>query len=509
MANEEIQVTMGLNTSSFRTELEKAKSATSSFASAVKEPFSSLKAQIGGLFAGLATIEAVRKVSDFAENIKRTAEITGLSTDQIQGFNYGVKQTGGDVQGADTALERLNKTLGEALQGLPEGVLAFHEMGISLTDASGNAKDANEVLREVADKIKNAKSESERAAIAFEAFGKSGQELIPFLLGGADGLDKFTDSASKLSEKNIEDIVRFKKSMDDSATTAEVWGGKVVGALATVSRRAGLLFFGGTKALGSDLADAETGSGDYAKKKKLATTVPDITTTDAYKKAMNALHKAEIDANDSVSEEAKYGDLFQRRADLMKEIAGMEGDSVEKVQKQTELAKVVADLNKTKNELESKTIKEREEADQKHAQSVKAETEKKDKTAAMQKEYDTLERKKSHEDFEESQRGSQYASLEEVAQFRGGRFQRIAQTILRENLDQKYARLKGNFGRAENDRQDANAKMDYLAAQGVIDPKDYEAHQAAEAQKDTAESIKTLLDKATNEGINIKPVMAP
>ena len=318
MANEEIQVTMGLNTSSFRTELEKTKAATASFASSVKEPFNSLKGQITGLFAGLATIEAVRKVADFAENIKRTAEITGLSTDAIQGFNYGVSQTGGNVEGADTALERMNKTLGLALQGIPEGVDAFRELGISITDSSGNAKDANEILREVADKIKNAKSESERGAIAFEAFGKSGQELIPVLLNGAEGLDKFTDSASKLSEKNINDILMFKRTMDESGTTAEVWGGKVVGAIAKISNRAGLLFFGGTKGLVADLVDEETGSGQYAKAVKSKSQVPDITQTDAYKKAMLAMQKAQLEATESTSEESKYNDLYQRRADSYK-----------------------------------------------------------------------------------------------------------------------------------------------------------------------------------------------
>ena len=182
---------------------------------------------------------------------------------------------------------------------------------------------------------------------------------------------------------------------------------------------------------------------------------------------------------------------------------------MEKVQKQTELIKVQAELEKTGAELNKKTIEERKKADEEHAKAQRDEKEHKDKTISMQKEYDALERKKEHEDFEESQRGSQYASLEEVANFRGGRFQRTAKSILRDNLDQKFARLKGNFGRAEWDRQDANSRMDYLAAQGVIDPKDYEAHQAAEAQKDTAESIKALLDKANNEGIKIQPVMAP
>jgi hypothetical protein len=99
------------------------------------------------------------------------------------------------------------------LEGGPKGVAkALKELGISMTDAAGNMKSTDQVMKEIADKFAAMPEAEKKASLAFRLFGKSGTDLIPVLNAGRDGVEsfsvtmttKFAKAADQLNDKTVE-----------------------------------------------------------------------------------------------------------------------------------------------------------------------------------------------------------------------------------------------------------------------------------------------------------------
>ena len=63
-----------------------------------------------------------------------------------------------------------------------EKLKAFQELGVSITDASGQLRDRQEVFYEVIDALGRIENVTERDAVAMDIFGRSAQELNPLIL---------------------------------------------------------------------------------------------------------------------------------------------------------------------------------------------------------------------------------------------------------------------------------------------------------------------------------------
>lgn len=150
-----------------------------------------------GIGAGIL-LRIGREALDAAGGLGELSQQLGVSTDLLQALQFAASQSGVTSRELETSLTRLTRTIGEAVEGETEAVEAFELGGIAFADYSGQARLTEDVLRDVAQRIKEAKTDAERAAIAYNIFGRSGQRLIPILLGGARGLDDFIARAKEL-----------------------------------------------------------------------------------------------------------------------------------------------------------------------------------------------------------------------------------------------------------------------------------------------------------------------
>ena len=491
MANEEIEVKMGLNTSGFRTELEKAKSLAGGFKSGISE----VGGDIAKAFSAAAIVGAVNSVREFTEEIERTAKITGLSTDTIQGINYAMTQTGGDAADATNALEKLNLKIGEARDGNEGAIKSFQKLGIPLSDAQT-------MLGQIADKMAGAGSAAEQAEIAFEAFGKSGKELIPILQGGSAALQKMIDTAPKLSEDNIKNIERFNRTLKESGTTAEVWGGKLLGGIADISYALGNLVYGiGPVQSKLDAVDEKRVKSANAFRQKQ---IEIAEQAKAYNEALDERKKKE---DERLEGEQKYSHLYMERADLQKQIDAMQDGTVEKVKALTEMDKISFDLAKQKSELE------RQDSDKKLQAA--------NRLLSMQKEINNaaMAKRDAAQNLEEARKRKTGYTVEELAKYANeGQFsnnatvrkdQGIAQQIEREENDLQNSGIRFNNPEAAKAEEKDIERLRGQLSNNVPEDERHPFKSLQEAAQKTSDNLQTLLDKATNEGLNIKPVMAP
>ena len=106
--------------------------------------------------------------------------------------------------------------MSEAAGGNKQQIEVFKAMGIELKNSTGGLKSANEMLGEMADKFASYKDGPEKAVLAMKAFGKSGQDMIPILNKGAQGIAELRGEANRLGAVFGDDMAKASGDFNDN-----------------------------------------------------------------------------------------------------------------------------------------------------------------------------------------------------------------------------------------------------------------------------------------------------
>lgn len=155
--------------------------------------------------------EAHAKIFDFSQQL-------GLSTEFISKMQYSAQLAGVEFQQLEMGLKRLSIGIGEASFGTGEAKQAFDTLGISVKDASGNVKTAEELFPEIAGALENVGSASQKAAIAAQIFGARGTAMLQVLAEGREGLEDMWKEAEKFGVVVSEQAARNADNFDDAIT---------------------------------------------------------------------------------------------------------------------------------------------------------------------------------------------------------------------------------------------------------------------------------------------------
>lgn len=174
---------------------------------------------IAAVAFGVAALAAVQSSMTQVRAIKSTADQLQMSTDQWQEWRYIASQVNVPLSQIDQGFEQLRNTMGRAATGSASEVKLFKELGISLIDTSGKAKDVNTVMRELADTLPRVTNENQRAAAMQKLFGENAAEFTKVLSGGSAEIDKLGDAAHRfgqvLSADEIQKVDETAKKIGD------------------------------------------------------------------------------------------------------------------------------------------------------------------------------------------------------------------------------------------------------------------------------------------------------
>ena len=183
--------------------------------------------------AGGAGIGLLIKTSlNYADTLVKTADKIGFTTDALQELRFASDQAGVSQQTLDLALQRFSRRVGEAVQGSGELKDTLIQLGIAVTDSSGRARSADDVLRDLSNAMGRTASAGGRLRIAFKAFDSEGAALVNLFGRGADAADKLRQKARDLGivmdEKLVRAAARAKGELDALASIIKI---KVIGAV--------------------------------------------------------------------------------------------------------------------------------------------------------------------------------------------------------------------------------------------------------------------------------------
>jgi len=130
-----------------------------------------------GVVATGAVVAFAKKSIDAASAINDVAKAASVSTDTLQEMRHAASLSGISFDELDGSLQRFNKSIGEARAGSGSLYSYLKKVDQGLLDQVRSANSTDDALNLIFKAMKNVSNESERAALASAAFGRSGTKL--------------------------------------------------------------------------------------------------------------------------------------------------------------------------------------------------------------------------------------------------------------------------------------------------------------------------------------------
>lgn len=185
-----------------------------------------LGAAAAGAAAGIGAMTI--KAAQSADEINTLSKQTGLSTEQIQKFQFASETIDVPLETLTGSMAKLTKNMATAKKGTGDASAAFKALGISVTDSNGELRNNQDVFNEAIDALGKMENETQRDAYAMQIFGKSAQELNPLILGGADALEALGNQAEDagliLGQDALNNLNELTDQMDRFKSTTKGGG---------------------------------------------------------------------------------------------------------------------------------------------------------------------------------------------------------------------------------------------------------------------------------------------
>lgn len=163
-----------------------------------------------------AMISMTKESASFADNIITLSMQTGQSTQQLQEFSYATELIDVSVDTLQGSLTKLTNNMQDTMNGTGNAKASFEALGVSVTNADGSMRSANDVFYETIDALGKVKNETERDAMSMDIFGRSAQDLNPLIIQGSKTLKAYADEAHNVGYVLDDEALSALGAVDDA-----------------------------------------------------------------------------------------------------------------------------------------------------------------------------------------------------------------------------------------------------------------------------------------------------
>jgi len=149
--------------------------------------------QFAGASIGIATLTALAKsVVDSADEINKMSQKTGIAAEELSTLSYAAKLSDVDNQKLTKGIKLLGEQMTKANDPLSDAAYIMKGLGINIKGGTLQA------LETLADQMAALPDGATKIELATRVLGKAGQDMIPFLNQGAEGIRKMREEAKAL-----------------------------------------------------------------------------------------------------------------------------------------------------------------------------------------------------------------------------------------------------------------------------------------------------------------------
>ena len=163
-----------------------------------------------------ALISMTKESAAYADNILTLSLTTGQTTDQLQEFSYASELIDVSLDTLQGSLTKLTNNMQDTANGTGNAQAAFQQLGVSVTDADGHLRSANDVFYDAIDALGDVTNATERDALAMDIFGRSAQDLNPLIVQGSDTLREYAQEAHDMGYVLDNDALAALGAVDDA-----------------------------------------------------------------------------------------------------------------------------------------------------------------------------------------------------------------------------------------------------------------------------------------------------
>ncbi len=153
---------------------------------------------VAGHFVIKAISGFITETSNAMADIGKTAGYIGIATGALQEMRYAAEKSGVTIDTLDDSLKELQIRAVDSLSGSGEAFDAFNKLKVNPKDSLGHIRAPLDLLDEVADKLNQLPTQSERIWVVDSMFGDQGAMMLKMLKGGSIGLKQMREEARTL-----------------------------------------------------------------------------------------------------------------------------------------------------------------------------------------------------------------------------------------------------------------------------------------------------------------------
>ena len=224
----ELFAKLGLDTTEYEKELDGAEKSASNFGANLKKGIgvaagvttAAITATTAATVAGAkAFVDGASDVAAYGDEIEKQSQKLGLSISKYQEFDYVLNIAGTSMSNMSTGMKTMTNKLDEAKNGSESALAMFEALGMSFEDLQNMTRE--EVFENAIYGFQNLEESTERAALANDLFGKSGQELTPLFNMTNEETKALIDTANEYGMVMSDDAVKASAGFQDSLTTMQ------------------------------------------------------------------------------------------------------------------------------------------------------------------------------------------------------------------------------------------------------------------------------------------------
>lgn len=178
---------------------------------------------IGFSLTASAFVQLGKSTIEYGETLHKLALQTGMTASEIAKLKYVAEQSETSVEAVAGSFRFLSRAMAQAGAGNAEAITTFAKFHVEFKNADGTLRNYNDVMMEVADRIKNTSNDTVVLAEGQKLLGRNVLQVLPLLREGADGIKKLTDHYSEMQRKIGLTDTEINKFAKDSDSLSDAW----------------------------------------------------------------------------------------------------------------------------------------------------------------------------------------------------------------------------------------------------------------------------------------------
>lgn len=192
------------------------------FAGAIKAGTAVIGAAIAGATAaavatGKAFVGAAQDVAAYGDQVDKQSQRLGLSAQSYQELDYVLRIAGSSMDNMSAGMKTLTNQLDAAMNGSESAQAMFGALGLSMDDLANMSRE--DVFKNVIYGFQGMEDSAERAALANDLLGRSGQQLAPLFNMTAEETAGLIEQANEYGMVLDDTAVKASADFTDSMTT--------------------------------------------------------------------------------------------------------------------------------------------------------------------------------------------------------------------------------------------------------------------------------------------------